>query len=108
MTPVASGLEITVSDNADLHRYELLVGGQLAALASYVREPGSIVFIYTELMAGFEGRGLGQRLAHGALSEIRDQRLIVTPRCAFMSTYIEDHREFAELLGPSYESLSRS
>ncbi len=90
---------MTVVDDVSLSCYELHVDAELAAAASYRREPGRIVFTYTELMPGFEGRGLGQRLASGALDDAREQGLTVVARCPFISTFIEDHPEYADLLG---------
>ena len=107
MTTVAYDVATTVKNNPGLHQYELIIDGRVAAIASYVPEPGGIIFVFTELMAGFEGRGLGNLLAAGALSDARTRDLIVTPRCPFFSTYIEDHPGFADVLGPDYSSLAR-
>jgi predicted GNAT family acetyltransferase len=107
MTPAAPAPAIKVIDNAGLNRYELHVGDQVAALANYRLEPGLIVFTYTELLPGFEGRGLGQNLATEALNDVRRRRLAVVARCAFISTFIEDHTEFADLINsPTEGSLT--
>jgi predicted GNAT family acetyltransferase len=91
--------EVRVVDHDQLSRYELLVDDQLAAVAIYQRQQEGIVFSYTELMSGFEGRHLGDRLAAGALDDIREQGLTVRKiHCPFIGTFIEDHPEYATLV----------
>jgi hypothetical protein len=98
MPPVAPSVAITVADDTSKNRYELRVDGRLAAMATYLLVPGRIVFSYTELMPGFEGQRLGGHLAGAALDDIRDRGLRVVPRCPFISTYIEDHPLYADLI----------
>src|ERR1700722_351973 len=89
----------TVTNDTNLSRYELRVGGDLAAAANYECEPGRVVFLFTELMRGYEGHGLGQLLATGALDDVRQRGLTAIPRCPFIFTFIEDHPEYANLVG---------
>jgi hypothetical protein len=98
MATVAPSAAISVADDTSLNRYELRVDGVLAAAATYLLVPGGIVFNYTELMRGFEGRGLGGHLAGAALDDVRRRGLRVAPRCPFISTFIEDHPDYADLL----------
>jgi predicted GNAT family acetyltransferase len=90
----------TVADDPEAHRYELLVDGQVAALANYSITPGKIVFLYTELLPGFEGRGLGQQLANAVLDDVRRRGLVVGARCPFFSTFIEDNPSYGDLVDP--------
>jgi predicted GNAT family acetyltransferase len=109
MPPViVPAIAVTVIDDAHRNRYELRVHGTLAAAANYECEPGRIVFTYTELMAGFEGQGLGLQLAAGALDDVRRRGETVIPRCPFMFTFIEDHHEYADLVGAEYEDALAS
>ena len=71
---------ITVADDPRLCRYELLVGGDLAATANYVLGPSRIIFSYSELMPGFEGRGLGNQLAKAVLDDVRQRGLAAWER----------------------------
>jgi uncharacterized protein len=89
---------ITVADDPSLCRYELLVDGELAATANYLLGPSKIIFSYTELMPGFEGRGLGNQLANAVLDDVRQRGLTVVARCAFFSTFIEDHPDYEDLV----------
>jgi predicted GNAT family acetyltransferase len=91
---------ISVADDPSADRYELLIDGELAATANYRLTSGKIVFLYTELMAGFEGRGLGQQLASAVLDDVRTRGLVVVARCPFFSTFIEDHPDYGDLVDP--------
>lgn len=101
MSTVARTFPITVADDPEAHRYELLVDGQVAAAAHYSMMPGipgKIAFLYTELLPGFEGRGLGQQLASAVLDDVRRRGLVVEARCPFFSTFIEDNPSYGDLV----------
>ncbi|MBN9049830.1 MAG: N-acetyltransferase [Rhizobiales bacterium] len=86
-----------VRDNPARHRFELEVDGHLA-IAVYSLAPGVITFIHTEVPDALAGRGIGSRLAKGALAQVRDRGLKVVPRCPFIRGYIEKHPEWQDLL----------
>ena len=71
--------EITIADNPAEQRYEARCDGELAGFAQYRLEPGTIVFIHTEVDPAFEGHGVGSRLAAGALDDVRARGLTVVP-----------------------------
>ena len=100
MSPVARSFPVTVADDPSANRYELLVDGELAALTSYLMVPASakIVFTYSELRPGFEGQGLGRQLATAVLEDVRRRGLIVSARCPFFRTFIEDHPAYHDLV----------
>ena len=93
------GGEVTIVDNPEEGRYELRVGGELAAFVTYRREPGRIVFIHTETLDAYAGHGLGSRLAEEVLDEARVRGLHVVPRCPFIARYIAEHPEYQDLVG---------
>jgi hypothetical protein len=86
-----------VRDNPARHRFELEVDGHLA-VAVYSLAPGVITFIHTEVPEALAGRGVGSRLAKGALAQVRARGLKVVPRCPFVRGYIEKHPEWQDLL----------
>lgn len=86
-----------VRDNPARHRFELEVDGHLA-IAVYSLAPGVITFIHTEVPEALAGRGVGSRLAKGALAQVRARGLKVVPRCPFIRGYIEKHPEWQDLL----------
>jgi len=92
---------ITVSDNPARGRYEIHVDGELAGVAEYRDRGGRRIFVHTEIDDAFSGRGLGNRLASGALDDARSHGIRVVPRCPFIRSYIERHPQYRDLLGPS-------
>jgi uncharacterized protein len=89
---------ITVVDDPDEERFEVLVDGALAGSAFYHRTPGRIVFLHTEVDPSYEGHGVGSQLAKGALDDARARGLHVVPRCPFVARYIRDHPEYQDLV----------
>ena len=66
-----------VRDNPALNRYELKLG-DATAFATYVREPGRITLVHTEVPKELGGHGVGTALATGALADIRGRGEKVT------------------------------
>ncbi len=90
--------EIRIADNPAERRYEAHVGDRLAGFAEYRAMPGGIVFIHTEVLPEFEGRGVGSRLAAGALDDVRARGLGMTPKCPFIAAYVRRHPQYADLV----------
>ena len=80
-----------VVDNPDRDRYEIRLDGALAGFAQYVRRGGRTFFVHTEIDPRFEGKGLGSKLATGALGGERAARTKVVPLCPFIRSYIDRH-----------------
>ncbi len=87
--------QIEVRDAPDRDRYEILVGDERAGFAQYVRRGPRTFFVHTEIEPAVEGKGLGSRLAAGALAEERTKAKIV-PLCPFIRSYIDRHPEELE------------
>lgn len=86
-----------VRDNAALHRFELDADGH-TAVAYYQLAPGVITFTHTEVPPALSGRGIGSKLARGALQAARAQGQKVVAKCPFVSAYIGKHPEFTDLV----------
>jgi predicted GNAT family acetyltransferase len=85
-------------NNAELHRYELRIDGEVAGVVEYrFAGEGRIVLIHTEVDERFEGHGLGGRLAQGVLDDARAHGWQVVPRCPFIADYIRSHPDYADL-----------
>lgn len=82
---------IDIVDQAESHRYEIRVDGELAGFARYRLAPGQVVFTHTEIDPAFEGHGLGSRLAAEALRDVRARDLEVVPACPFIADYLRRH-----------------
>jgi uncharacterized protein len=90
-----------VRDNAEQHRYEILVGGEPAGFAEYHSQPGLVTVTHTEVDPAFEGQGLGSQLVRGLLDDLRARDAKVLPVCPFVRAYLRRHPEYADLVwGP--------
>jgi predicted GNAT family acetyltransferase len=91
---------IEVRDNPDAERYDLLVAGEIAGMAEYRDREGRRIFFHTEVHDAYAGRGLGNRLARGALDDALARGLHIVPRCPFIRAWLERHPDYAaRLLG---------
>ena len=90
--------EPEVVDDKEQSRYEVHLGGEIVAIADYVKQPGIVSFTHTETFAGHKGQGLAGKLVDRALRDARDEELEVIPFCSFVADYIGAHREFLELV----------
>lgn len=89
---------VEVRDNADENRFEIFDDDAMAGFARYVRRPGRIIFVHTEIDPAFEGRGLGGQLAKGALDAARGAGEHVVPLCTFIGDYIDRHPKYIDLV----------
>lgn len=89
---------IEVRDNAATGRFEITVDDELAGFAAYRLQGSTFTFTHTEVDPAFEGRGLGSKLAAGALDAVRERGGSAVPRCAFIKSYIERHPDYADLV----------
>jgi predicted GNAT family acetyltransferase len=92
------GVQITIADNTEDHRYEIRSDGELAGFLTYRSRPKLIELVHTEIDEEFEGRGLGSQLISFALDDARERRLTVLPFCPFVNDYIQRHRQYVELV----------
>jgi uncharacterized protein len=104
MLPWMNEQEAGVGDDQQVHqnaaesRFEIVIGMQTAGYVTYRDEPGVRVFLHAEVEPAFEGKGVGSRLAEGALKATREAGLRVEPQCDFIAVYIQRHQEHADLV----------
>ena len=91
--------DVDITHNAERHRYELRVDGELASIAEYTPAGARFVFDHTETAAAFRGRGLAEKLVRAALEDVRKRNGGVVPSCSFVAEFMDEHPEFADLLG---------
>ncbi|MEO8653024.1 MAG: GNAT family N-acetyltransferase [Ramlibacter sp.] len=90
--------DIALRHNQGQQRYELEVGGALAAFADYRPGGEHLEFVHTEVLPGHEGQGLGSKLARLVLDDTRRQGLKVVPTCSFIARFIQGHAEYQDLV----------
>ena len=95
---MADEATIEVVDVPEKHRFELWVDGDLAGFADYSSKGGRLIFRHTEIDDAYEGRGLGSKLAQGALDAARAGGQGVVPLCPFIASYIERHPDYEDLV----------
>lgn len=88
--------DLTWTDNRDARRWEVKRGEEVIAFAEYRTEPERITFTHTVVDPGYEGRGIGSRLARTILADAVERGLRIVPRCPFIRTYIERHDQYAD------------
>jgi uncharacterized protein len=93
-----SALATTVRDNSATHRYELLLDDEVVGYLMYRTNDQVVTLIHTEIAERFEGRGLGEQLVAGALDDIRERGLQITPLCPFVAAFLRRHPDYADLL----------
>jgi uncharacterized protein len=89
---------VTVHDNPQEQRYELVLDDAVVGQIVYRERPGALVLLHTEVTDDLEGQGLGAQLVEGALDDIRARGLKLVPLCPFVSTYLRRHAEYADLV----------
>ena len=90
---------LQVRDAPAAHRYEGRVRGEVVAIAEYLASKDFLVFSHTEVVSGYEGRGMATALVRGALDDMRRRGLLVVPLCPFVAALIRAHaEEYADLV----------
>ena len=75
------GVATTVTDNKDLHRFEIRLDGELAGFTDYHQNGDVMVLIHTEVDERFQGHGLATELVRSPLDDVRARGFAVRP-CA--------------------------
>ncbi|HEX8443284.1 MAG TPA: GNAT family N-acetyltransferase [Allosphingosinicella sp.] len=86
-----------VRHNEERGWYELEAGGA-TAITAYRREGDTLLFTHTEVPVELEGQGIGSRLIAGALADVREKGLNISPLCSFVRHYVDTHPETQDLL----------
>jgi predicted GNAT family acetyltransferase len=97
--------DLEVRDEPEEARYAARAGGRLAGFAVYRLRPRAIVLTHTEVLAGFEGRGVGGALARTVLDDARARGLSVVPYCPFIAAWIRRHPGYEDLVPASERTL---
>lgn len=84
-------MNVELSDNPELNRYEVRVDGELVGFAQYRIEDQEITIFHTEVDAAHQRQSLGSQLAKHALDDVRARGLELAPTCPFIADYVRRH-----------------
>jgi predicted GNAT family acetyltransferase len=88
-----------VEHDAESNAYFLVVDGERIGTANYVISDDTITFTHTEIDPEKREAGMGSELVEGALENVRTAtEYRVVAQCPFVSSWIEEHPEYADLL----------
>jgi predicted GNAT family acetyltransferase len=91
-------MHLQVDDNPDEQRYEIQAEGELAGYLAYHRRGRRIALNHTEILDGFEGKGIGSALVARTLDDLRERRLDVLPFCPFVRSFLGRHPEYVDVV----------
>jgi predicted GNAT family acetyltransferase len=103
-----AGGDLRIVDVPDEQRYEARIDEGVVGFARYRRTGDRILFHHTEVDPAFEGRGIGSRLASGALEDALAHGLHVIVGCPFIGAYLKRHPELATQVSMSRRSAGAS
>lgn len=88
---------ITISNNPQRSRFEVLDAGTVIGQAAYVDDVGAgqRIFYHTEINEEYGGRGLAGVLATQALDETIAAGLTIVPVCPYIKKYLGKHPGYA-------------
>jgi predicted GNAT family acetyltransferase len=89
---------IAMGKRPERHQYELTVDGKLASFIQYRQAPERLDLRHTEVLPGYERRGLSSRLARFALDDARKGGFKVVASCPFVADFVQRHAEYQDLL----------
>ena len=78
-------------------RFETSIDGQTGYI-SYQERDDKLVYDHTIVPQELGGRGVGSALVKHALNYARDNNKKIVPQCSFVSSYIDKHPEYQDLL----------
>lgn len=93
MSTPAGPPPVEIVDAVDHGRLEAALEGTLAGFLEYVVRRGRIALIHTEVLPGFECRGIAARLVRWALDDARRRGRLVIATCPYVRAYLEKHPE---------------
>ena len=88
---------VRVRHNQGAHRFEVEIDGQLSHV-DYSPGRRRIVFTHTEVPRALAGRGIGATLVRAGLDYARAMELRVVSLCPFVSSYLDRHPEYQDML----------
>jgi uncharacterized protein len=92
-------MALTVTDAPARSRYELRDGDRLLGFTDYHEgDDGALVFPHTVVTERKRGAGYGSTLVQGALDDVRAKGRTIVAQCPFVSRFVDEHPDYADLL----------
>lgn len=88
-------MDLNVEHNEKAHRYSARIEGE-EAVAEYMEEGDTVVFIHTMVPESQRGRGVGEELVRQALEDTRRRGRKIAASCPFVVRYLERHPEYQD------------
>lgn len=95
---MSQSTDVRVERNDEAMRYEAWQGEELAGVLTFQRTEDGLDLQHTVVEQAFRGQGIGEQLAIAALSTARERGERVIPTCPFLSDYIKEHPEHADVV----------
>jgi hypothetical protein len=90
-------MDAPVQHEKSFHRFAAHLG-EATAVLRYKEEGDTIYMVHTEVPAEMEGKGIAGQLAKAALQYARENHLKVVARCPFVTSYLQRHPEYSDLV----------
>ncbi len=91
-------MDVTVQDNPDRRRFEILLDGDVGGFADYRVRDGAVAVVHSEVDPAHRGKGLGGVLAARTLDILRERGVRVVPACPFFKKYVAEHPEYDDIV----------
>lgn len=92
-----SSSDINIIHNQKAQRFETTIDGQTGYI-SYQDHDNILTYDHTIVPQSLGGRGVGSALVKHALDFARQQHKKVVPQCSFVSSYINKHPDYQDLV----------
>ncbi|TDW79465.1 GNAT family N-acetyltransferase [Kribbella sp. VKM Ac-2566] len=102
------GPDLTVVENDELRRYELLAAGTTVGTLDFRLLGRRRVLGHTEIAADQRGRGLGTALIKAALDDLVTTGVRVTNYCPAVERFLQSNPEYAVVLDPEHPPMPAS
>ncbi len=93
---------VEVRNNPESRTYEAWAGDNVVASLVYEIEGPRIVLTHTWVDPSHREKGVGTALARGTLDDLRAKGTKVTVFCSFVTDFISEHAEYADLIDPDH------
>lgn len=92
--------DITIRNNPERERFEVLDAGNVIGKAEYKEYDGGgapqRIFYHTVINEEYGGQGLAGKLATAALNETAGAGIAIVPVCPYIKKFLTKHHEYAE------------